>query len=75
MSKLHLEARRWLKSHRDAFPWLAVAAPHAAVPDDIRQQSISRDTAFQCRTWAFKTEDVRDRFVASVETAERAGRQ
>jgi hypothetical protein len=75
MSKLHLEAKRWLKSHREVYPFLAVAAPHVAVPDTLRLASISRDTAFQCRTWAFKTADERNRFVEEVETAETAGCQ
>lgn len=75
MSKAHLEARRWLKSHRKAYPFLAVSAPHERFPGDKPAEAISRETGFQCRTWAFAREADRDFFVAEVETAERAGRQ
>lgn len=71
MSRQHLEARRWLKSHRKVYPFMAVSAPHECFEGD----AISRVTAFNCRTWAFLSEEDRDRFVASVETAEKAGRQ
>lgn len=75
MSKLHLEARRWLKSHRKTHPFLAVSAAHERFPGDNPAEAISRETASQCRTWAFVREEDRDFFVANVETAERAGRQ
>jgi hypothetical protein len=73
LSKLHLEARRWLKSHRKTHPFLAVSAVHERFPGKV--DCISRETAFMCMTWAFRHESDRDFFVANVETAERAGTQ
>jgi hypothetical protein len=75
MSRDHLEARRWLKSHRKVYPFLAVSAPWEKVLEREFDAPISRVTSFQCRTWAFKTEAERDRFVSEIETAEKAGRQ
>jgi len=75
MSKLHLEARRWLKSHKKTHPFLAVSASHERFPGPDPADAISRETAFQCRTWAFAREADRDFFVCNVETAEHAGRQ
>lgn len=75
MSRDHLEAQRWLKSHRKTHPFKAVSAPWEKVLEHEFDAPISRVTGFQCRTWAFKTEAERDRFVGMVETAESAGRQ
>lgn len=75
MSRQHLEARRWLKGNRKAYPFLAVSALHERFPGDTPADAISRETAFNCRTWAFAREEDRDFFVSNVETAEKAGRQ
>jgi hypothetical protein len=75
MSREYLEAARWLKSHRKSHPFKAVSATFEKVLDREFNDPISRVTAFGCRTWAFRSEEDRDRFVETVETAEPAGKQ
>ncbi len=73
MSKQHLEAQRWLKSQRKKYPWRAVASAHISVPTYFTAASISRVTSFDCRTFCFVDGKMRDAFVETVETAEKAG--
>ena len=67
MSKQHLEAKRWLKSQRERYPFTAEAPAHIIVNDYFRAISISRVTAFNVITYAFGTEERRDEFLAYLE--------